>query len=83
MGCRIIEGKNGDACFYNSCTMTAFGPVVDIEELESFEKWIGSDPRLYSSKELWSNFLVFKKSQEIQKKKKISFLSCQKRNITP
>lgn len=64
MSCRILEDKDGDACFYDSVTMTAFGPVIDIEELKSFEEWLKEDPRKYSSKELWDKFCEFKKEGE-------------------
>jgi hypothetical protein len=59
MGCRILEDKNGYACFYDSVTMTAFGPVTDVETLEQFEKYLNNDPRVYTNlglEELWIKF---------------------------
>ena len=46
MGCRILLDKSGEmACFYDSTTMTAFGPVTNPDDLDTFEKWLEVDPR--------------------------------------
>lgn len=55
MGCRILhDRREGLASFYDSVTDTAFGPVayrgdvtgVEADELlESYERWLGEDPR--------------------------------------
>lgn len=54
MGTRIIVGYLDDglgiecACFYDSVTATVFGKVMDdLEEAESFEKWVTEEKKLY------------------------------------
>jgi hypothetical protein len=57
MGCRILAGQiDADvdgAVLYDSCTMTAFGPVMGSEEeAAAFLKYLKRDARDYSASEL-------------------------------
>ncbi len=63
MGTRILseDAEAGQAVFYDSVTMTAFGPVMDdIQLAEAFLGWLGSDdPRRMDAAELsgkWGEF---------------------------
>lgn len=65
MACRILRNETyNEACFYDSVTMTAFGPVVDCNELEEFQEWLKDDPRGYTSSALWDKFCEFRKTWE-------------------
>lgn len=54
MGCQILsDGIN--SVFYDSTTMTAFGPVMHHEEeAEGFMEFLDIDPRRLSHKELYA-----------------------------
>lgn len=46
MGCRVIDDGDGQACFYDSVSMTAFGPVMpDEEHANAFMDWLAEPPR--------------------------------------
>jgi len=87
MGCRIIVGKDDDglgvecACFYDSVTETVFGPKMsDLEEAESFQKWLGSDPReikLITLRHLYDGF-VEQREEAISGKKEDNCELCGK-----
>lgn len=57
MGVRVLEGDDY-ACLYDSVSMWAFGPVVDIEEtdLHDFVEWLTEeefeDPRNLTATQL-------------------------------
>jgi len=52
MGCRLLSGSEG-VCFFDSVTMTAFGPVMESEEeAELLSQSLSDDPRRYSVEEL-------------------------------
>ena len=83
MGCRILEGKMVNecgrqaACFYDSVSGAAFGPLMeDAEEAEAFLHYLQdhptmydgkkvSDPRVYSGHDLATCYADFLKRKEV------------------
>ena len=66
MGCRIMEDReSGNAVFYCSTSMWAFGPVMESpEEAERFLKWLVVDPRRLTDKDLEQKYCDFRKYAE-------------------
>jgi len=72
MGCRIIVGHTDNglgrecALFYDSCTDTVFGDIMeDLEEAETFQQWmIPTDLRLLSDIEFGSMLGLFREMRE-------------------
>ena len=57
MGCRIL-GSDDMACFYDSVSNVAFGPVTTKDELERFKSWLEEDPRcVLNIMQAWERFL--------------------------
>lgn len=58
MSCGIIKGECEDRprqlveIFYDSVTMTAFGPIMDEGNAEAFADWLRDDPRTYDANQL-------------------------------
>lgn len=53
MACWTIDGGKGQVCFADSVTEVAFGPLFEsVEDAEAFSKWLGTDPRRFSTAEL-------------------------------
>lgn len=68
MGCHILESKSGSAVFYCSCSMWAFGPVMEsAEEAEAFAKWLPGDPRTYEDSALEAKYYEFRQLTPQQK----------------
>ena len=64
MGCRILCGKDG-ACFYDSVTDVVFGNLfIDLEEAESFDKYVGVDLRRLTKEEFSDKLSKFRKERE-------------------
>ena len=63
MGVRILHNQDDDyCCFYCSCTMWAFGPIMySYEEAEAFEEYLKVDARRFTEKELESKYYDFRK----------------------
>lgn len=81
MGVRILTGKKDDglieaACFYDSVTDTAFGPVMDNEEeaiaFLDYLKYPSNekDPRTYSDAELEDAYVKFRKERRLENESK-------------
>ena len=68
MGCNVIVGGSDEgecAVFYDSVTEVAFGPLMnDLEEAESFQKWLKKDARTIPVKELIKLLNQFREERE-------------------
>ena len=54
MGCRTLTDitQHDYTCFYDSVTMTAFGPVMSSEEeAEAFRRWLEADARRWAMRQ--------------------------------
>lgn len=56
----LIDNAKDRACFYSTTTETAFGPVMDAEEAETFDAWIGGDARKFTDAELVEKLAEFR-----------------------
>ena len=67
MACWIVsDPKLGRACFADSVTEVAFGPMFeDADAAEEFQEWLGHDPRRHSTDELCELKLNWMQSIEI------------------
>ena len=60
MGVRVIDNGRGEAAFYCSTAMWAFGPVFeDEEEARAFLAWLSTDPRKVPESELEAKYYEF------------------------